>query len=181
MAQERIGAIAERDLTAEQVEAKAKFRARRGLDVHGPFSVMLHSPEVMTRAAELGRYLRHESRLPPELSELAIMIVARQWTQNFEWTHHYPFALQAGISAETLEQLRRFERPEDMSKSQAVVYDFCTELQNTKAVSDETYARAVAELGEPGIIDLIGINGYYAMLAMMMNVARTKTSEMPLT
>jgi len=178
--EERIGNIADDQLSDPQRQAKAAFKAARGIDVHGPFTVALHSPEVMLGCAQLGRYLRYDSVLPPHLSELAIMIVARQWTQNFEWTHHYSHALKAGIGAAMLEQLRRHERPDGMSIEQAIVYDFSIELQRTKGVSDDTYRRALEAFGKPGVVDLTGINGYYAMLAMMMNVARTPTDETPL-
>lgn len=177
---ERIGTIPDGALTADQAAVKAAFKAARGSDPFGPFNVMLHSPEVMLRAADLGRYLRYGSALPPHLSEWCIMIVARCWTQNYEWTHHHPHAVKAGISEAMLEQLRQGERPDGMSDDQAVVYDFSMELQRGRGVNDETYARAEAAFGKAGVVDLIGLNGYYSFLAMMMNVARTPTDETPL-
>jgi 4-carboxymuconolactone decarboxylase len=121
----------------------------------------------------MGDYLRFKSALPPRLSELAILITARQWTQQFEWSLHSPIAIKAGVSSEIVKAISEGRRPSGMSADEAIVYDFCMELHHNKNVSDEVYAKALARFGEQGIIDLTSINGYYAFLSMIMNVART--------
>ena len=133
---ERLEAICEEELDAEQRQAASLFRQSRGTEIHGPFNVMLHSPQVMLRAADLGRYLRYDSALPPHLSEWAIMITARLWTQNYEWCHHYNHAIKAGIAAALLDQLARNERPSAMSHEQEVIYDFSVKLQQDRQVDD---------------------------------------------
>ena len=127
----------------------------------------------MLRASDMGMYLRYGSALPLALSEFAILIVARFWSQQVEWHIHHPIALKAGVAAETAQAIADGRRPETMSADEALVYAFSTELQGNRAVSDATYAAVVARFGERGAIDLAGINGYYALLAMTMNVART--------
>jgi 4-carboxymuconolactone decarboxylase len=165
--------IAEADMTAEQRKAAEEFKAGRGYAVLGPFSVMLRSPEVMLRAKAMGDYIRFRNVLPKRVSELVILVAAREWTQQFEWTHHYKYALEVGLPKETADAIGDGRRPDAMAEDEAVAYDFSIELHRRKSVSDATYARALARFGEPGIIDLIGITGYYSFLAMMMNVART--------
>jgi 4-carboxymuconolactone decarboxylase len=170
---ERLPPIAGEDMSAEQQKAAEDFRARRGYAVHGPFSVMLRSPEVMLRATAMGDYLRFRNVLPKRVSELVILVTAREWTQQFEWSHHFRYAMEAGLAREIAEAIAEGRRPHRMAEDEAAAYDFSTELHHRKSVSDTTYARALALFGEQGIIDLVGINGYYSFLAMMMNVART--------
>ena len=173
MSRDRLPHIAAERLTAEQKKAAEEFKAGRGYGVLGPFAVMLRSPEVMLRAKAMGDYLRFRNVLPKRVSEMVILVTAREWTQQFEWSHHYKYAMEAGLSKDIADAIADGRRPERMAEDEAAAYDFSIELHRRKSVSDATYARALALFGEQGIIDLIGINGYYSLLAMMMNVART--------
>jgi 4-carboxymuconolactone decarboxylase len=172
-AQERMPPIPPERMTEAQKKAVEEFRAARNADVGGPFAPLLRSPEVMNRARAMGDYLRFKSVLPPRLSEFAILITARQWTQNYEWDTHSRIALQAGLSQPILDALVDGRRPDRMADDEDILYSFCTELQRNQSVSDATYARAVAKFGEQGVIDMIGISGYYTLLAMVLNTART--------
>lgn len=160
-------------MTTDQKRAETEFRESRGYGLLGPFSVMLRSPEVMLRAKAMGDYLRFRNVLPKRVSEMVILITAREWTQQFEWSHHYKYAREAGLATEIADAIAQGRRPERMSEDEAAAYDFSCELHRHRSVSDATYARALALFGEQGIIDLTGVNGYYSFLAMMMNVART--------
>jgi 4-carboxymuconolactone decarboxylase len=168
-------------MTAEQQQAAAAFKAGRGYGVLGPFAVMLRSPEVMLRAKAMGDYLRFRNVLPKRVSEMVILLTAREWSQQFEWSHHHPLALAAGLAAGVADAIGDGRRPEGLSADEVVAYDFSMELHHCKRVSDATYARAVAAFGEQGVIDLIGVIGYYSLLAMVMNVARTKPDTGPVT
>ena len=173
MSAERLAPLAAAALTEDQREAAAEFREGRGYAVHGPFAVMLRSPEVMLRAKAMGDYLRFRNVLPKRVSEMAILITAREWTQQFEWTYHYRYAMEAGLAREVADAIGEGRRPPGMAEDEAAAYEFTIELHRHKGVSDATYAHARALFGERGIIDLTGICGYYSLLAMMMNVGRT--------
>jgi 4-carboxymuconolactone decarboxylase len=173
MAQERMGQIAADKMTEAQKRAASEFAAGRGYDVRGPFAVMLRSPEVMLRAKAMGDYVRFKSALPPRLNELAIIITARQWVQNYEWHAHRPLAEKAGLRPAIAQAIAEGRRPAGMAADEEVVYDFSMELHANKSVSDTTYQRARDAFGEQGIIDLTAANAYYTFNAMMMNVART--------
>jgi 4-carboxymuconolactone decarboxylase len=171
--QDRLPPIPADKMTEAQKKAAEEFVAGRGTPVVGPFIPLLRSPEVMLRAKAMGDYLRFRSVLPPRLSEFAILITARQWTQQFEWGVHAPIAVKTGVSPEIVKAIAEGMRPAGMSEEETIVYDFCTELHHNKSVSDVTYAKALAKFKEQGVIDLVGINGYYTFLSMVMNVART--------
>ena len=172
-AQDRMPPIPADKMTEAQKEAATEFRKARNADISGPFVPLLRSPEVMTRARAIGDYLRFKSVLPPRLSEFVILLTSRDWTQQYEWNAHYPLALKAGVTAETAKAIAEGRRPRPMTEEEEVLYDFCDELLTNKSVSDPTYARMVAKFGEQGVIDTTGIVGYYTMLAMVMNTART--------
>src|SRR5471030_1728688 len=172
-AQDRMPPIPADRMTEAQRAAVAEFKAARSVDISGPFVPLLRSPEVMNRARAMGDYLRYKSALPPRLSEFVILVTARRWTQQYEWNAHQPLALQAGVSADVVKAIAEGRRPERMSDEEDVLYTLTDELQRNQSVSDATYARAVGKLGEQGVIDAIGIIGYYTMLAMVMNTART--------
>ena len=160
-------------LTDAQKKAGVDFRGIRGTDVFGPFVPLLRSPEVMLRAAAMGEYLRYRTALPARLNEFVILITARQWTQQYEWNVHYPAALQAGLARDVAAAIAEGRRPDKMAEDEEIVYDFCTELHHNQGVSDYTYGRAVAKFGEQGVIDMIGVAGYYTFLSMVLNTERT--------
>lgn len=140
--------------------------------VRGPFNPLLRSPELANRAQALGEYLRFNSSLPPRLNEFAILIVARYWTAQYEWHAHHVLAMKGGLDPKIAEQLSRGVRPEGMKADEAAVYDFCKELHEQKSVSDATYKAALDQFGERGVIDLIGVSGYYTLVSMVLNVDR---------
>lgn len=156
----------------EQQKAAEAFRALRGRDVFGPFEALLHSPRLMTLAQSVGEYLRYHSGIGTTLSELVILITARTWTQDYEWHVHAPVAAEAGIKPEIIAAIRDGRRPEGMSADETIVYDFTTELQRNKRVSDTTWARAEQRFGKPAVVDLVGLSGYYTFLAMQLNAAQ---------
>lgn len=138
-----------------------------------PFIPLLRSPELMGHSQRMGEYLRYRSAIGLRLSELAILLTARHWDQDAEWAIHAPVAVREGIAPESVAAIALCEKPPALREDEAVVYDFCTELHRKKQVSDAVWDRAIAAFGERGTVDLIGICGYYAYLAMLMNAART--------
>lgn len=141
--------------------------------VFGPFIPLMRSPELMDRLQRVGEYLRFGSAVPGRLNEFAMCVVARHWTNQFEWAVHYPLAAKAGVAKATLDALGEGRRPDGMAEDETLVHDFLAELLATHGVSDATYATARDALGEQGVIDLLGLAGYFAALCMVMNVART--------
>jgi 4-carboxymuconolactone decarboxylase len=170
---ERLKPIPPQDWTdAQRAAAEDIINGPRGA-LYGPFVPLLRSPELMGYAQRLGEYLRYRSAIGVRLSELAILVTAREWDQQVEWAIHAPIARQVGVPPDVIDAIARRERPQAMLVDESVVVDFCTELQRTRRVSDRVYADALALFGEQGVVDLMGVNGYYTFLAMVMNTART--------
>lgn len=145
--------------------------------VGSPFNVFLRSPELGEPLQQVGSYIRFQNSLGPRLTELAILIVARDWRAAYEWHAHHRLALQAGLSPEVATAVAQQQRSPAMRSDEALVYDFCTELLQQRRVSDANYAAAVALWGERGVMDLIGTVGYYTLVAMVLNVDRTPLPE----
>ena len=160
-------------MTPAQKAALEQFEKERGMGVGGPFVPLSRSPEVLKMATHIGKYLRTQSPVPTKLSELATLITARRWSQSFEWYAHEAIAKHAGLPEAVIKAIAEGRTPEGMAADEAAVYAFCTETHRNGSVSDTTYARTKALLGEQGIIDLVAICGYYTLLAFAMNVART--------
>jgi 4-carboxymuconolactone decarboxylase len=173
LAQDRMPPIAPEQYSDAQKKAAEEFAGGRGYDVRGPFVPLLRSPEVMLRAKAMGDYLRFKSKLEPRLSEMIILITAREWTQQYEWVAHYDTAMKAGLRPEIAAAIADARRPVGMADDEEAAYDVSIEIQRTRRVSDATWNKAVAKFGEQGVIDLLGINGYYTFLAMTLNAART--------
>ena len=170
-AQNRMPPIPDKDMTPAQKEAVAEFRAERG-EPTGPWSVILRSPELLNRLRGVSDYLRFNSSLPPRLSEFVILITAREWSQNYEWAAHYRLAVEGGLSPDIAAAVADGRRPDGMADDEEALYDFCTALHRDGRVSDAAYARAVAEFGEQGVVDMVGLSGYYSLIAMVLNTAR---------
>jgi 4-carboxymuconolactone decarboxylase len=139
--------------------------------IRGPFAVLLRSPELADRVQKLGEHLRFQSSLPARLNEFAIIINARFWESKYEWFAHRPLAVQAGLADAIADAVARGQRPEGMKEDEALIYDFCTTLHRRHFVDDALFERARSVLGDQGVVDLIGVSGYYTLVSMVLNVA----------
>ncbi len=163
--------------TAEQrAVAEEIIRGPRGA-LLAPFVPLLRSPELLQHAHRMGEYLRYRNSLGLRLSELAILITARHWSQQVEWAIHAPIAAREGVADATIRDIGDGRRPAHMAADEEAVYDFCTELQHDRGVSDRGWHAVVERFGERGVVDLVGIAGYYSFLSMVMNAARTPVPE----
>jgi 4-carboxymuconolactone decarboxylase len=173
LAQNRMPPIPADKVTAEQKESVKEFQAVRGREPFGPFVPLMRSPDLMVRASAMGEYLRYRTSLTPRLSEFVILLTAREWTQQYEWNVHHADAMKAGVDPKIAQAIADGRRPDGMSDDEVLLYDFFMELQRNRSISDPTYARMVARFGEKGVMDTIGIVGYYSLLGMVLNTART--------
>ena len=138
----------------------------------GPFNVFLRSPELGDIAQQLGARVRFHSSLPDRLKEMAILMIARDWTAQYEWYAHKRLALQAGLKPDFVDAIAAGKRPAAMAPDESALYTFVTELLDTRQVDDPTFRAAVAAFGERGVVDLIGLMGYYQLVSMALNVDR---------
>ncbi len=146
-------------------------------NLDGPFLAWIASPELAEHAQRLGAFCRYRTGLPLRLSELAILVTAAQWRAQAEWQIHYPIAVQAGVSAEIAEALLQGRRPVFADSDEALIYDFAVELYETKRVSDTTFENAMKRFGHETTVNLVGLLGYYALVAMTLNVFEMRASE----
>jgi 4-carboxymuconolactone decarboxylase len=172
-AQDRMPPIAADKLTEAQKRAAETFAEGRGYQIRGPFVPLIRSPEVMLRAKAISDYLRFKNTLDQRLVEMLILITAREWTQQYVWNSHYPQALKAGLKREIADAIADGRRPTGMAEDEETAYDLAVEILRLKRVSDASYGRAVDRFGEQGVIDLLGVVGYYNFLAIVMNTTRT--------
>jgi len=176
----RLPAIpAERLTPAQQALVDSIRSGPRGqaTQIRGPFAVFLHSPDYGQLAQQLGGYCRLKTRVPPRLSELAILVTAKLWRAHYEWYAHVPHAERAGVAPQTIRALRAGRMPKSVPKDERAVYDFIKELYRVKRVGDKTYARLHALLGDDGMVEFVGILGYYVLIAMSLNVFRMPVPE----
>lgn len=170
---ERMPALAEADMDEAQRKAAADLIAGPRGGVKGPFVALLRSPELMDRLQRVGEYLRFNSSLEARITEFIALLVSRDWVQQFEWCTHVPLALKAGLSQGVIDALRDGRRPPAMKPDELAVYEVLDELSRTKGVSDATYGTAVKVFGERGLIDVLGVAGYFTALSMTMNAVHT--------
>jgi 4-carboxymuconolactone decarboxylase len=170
---ERMPPLPAAKMTDAQRKAAEEMIAGPRKGVKGPFVPLLRSPELMDRLQKVGEYLRFQSSLDQRISELVMLVVSREWTQQFEWFVHVPLGRKAGISEDTIAALADGRRPSGMSEDEQVAHDFCEELLRNKGVSQTTYRRAVDRFGENGVIDMLGVAGYFTTVSMIMNVAHS--------
>jgi 4-carboxymuconolactone decarboxylase len=143
--------------------------------VQGPLLVALHRPELADKWQQLGELLRYRTTLPARLSEVAILVAAQRWRCQLEWHLHAGFALKAQVPRGVIDDIHAGRRPVTADAELLAVYDFASELQDHRRVSDETYRRALELWGVVGVVELTALIGYYTMVAMTLN-----THEFPL-
>ena len=155
-------------MSPRQQEISDRISSRRG-GTRGPFLVWLRSPELCEKVEALGAYCRFDSSLDPRLRELSLLIAARHWDAQYSWNAHIGKAVDFGVSRESLEALAEHREPDFAHQDEQIVYQFSTEILGDHFVSEATFAAALAELGEQGVVNLIGSLGNFSMLAMLLN------------
>lgn len=138
--QDRLPTIPPARYTPEQRQAAAEFEAARQVPIFGPFEPMMHSPQLMSQARAMGDYLRYHSAIGNTLSELVILMTAREWHQDYEWSVHYPIALKVGIRRQLVDAIAAGRRPPAMNADEETVFDFTHELLRNRQVSDATFS-----------------------------------------
>ena len=169
----RLAPLMEEKLNEAQRALLESLRASprgRSLNIRGPFAAWMYAPEFGQLAQALGAHARYKTRLEPRLSEFAILCTARFWKAQYEWFAHAPIALKAGVKEKTIEALRRGRVPATAARDERAIYSFVAELYKTRRVGSRNYKRVAAFLDEAAIVELVGILGYYALIAMTLNI-----------
>lgn len=168
----RLGLLHERDLSEEQRKLRdAMTSGPRGASAAsgGPFEVWLHSPTFGDHVQRFGAHVRYSTSLAPRVSELAILVCARHWKADYEWFAHAPIAEKAGVPPDVIEALRAGRPVHFANETDGAVYSFCRELLGQRRVSDTTYEIAERQLGKSALIELVGLLGYYSLVALTLN------------
>jgi 4-carboxymuconolactone decarboxylase len=173
----RIPDLSSDSLTPEQRKVHDAIVAGPRGSVTGPLKVWLRSPALASRAQELGAFCRFHTSLPKRLSELAILVTGAHWRAGFERHVHAPIGIEAGLDATSVEAIRAGRKPDFTRAEEAAVYEFCRELLTKQRVSDATYERAAAELGTVGMVELVGILGYYGLISMTIVAFRVPVPD----
>jgi 4-carboxymuconolactone decarboxylase len=167
----RFPQLTKEEMTPAQREAAAEISAGPRGEVRGPFIALIHNPELARRVQALGEQLRWHSKLPAHLLELAVLVTARRWTCQHEWVMHEKLARKAGLAPRIIEAVARAALPAGMGKDESLVHAFCLQAHTTGQVDDATFAAARERFGLEGTLELLALNGYYSMMAMVLNSA----------
>jgi 4-carboxymuconolactone decarboxylase len=163
---------------AQQALVEAISSGPRGrFSNSGPFAVYLHAPGFGHLAQQLGGYVRLGTSVPPRLSEFAILCTARFWKAQYEWSAHAAIAAKQGVKPATIRDLKAGRAPKSAPRDELAIHAFVKELYAARRVSDATYKRVHKLLGDAGMVELVGILGYYAMVSMILNVFRMPLPE----
>ena len=176
-AQPRMGAIAKDQMTEAQAKAAAEIERQGAVPAY--LWPMMRNPGLARPTQMIGEYLNREGKLPPKLTQFAILIASRRMMYMGSWNEHQPMALRAGLSAEVAQAIADNRRPVGMDEGEQLVYDLCDELQKTLTISDGTYTRAIAKLGEAGVVDTVAIYGFYSYLGLFNNATRLPQGTAP--
>jgi 4-carboxymuconolactone decarboxylase len=171
-------------LTAEQKQTyDALTNGPRGANMiqsdgslGGPFNSMLHSPNIGIALQELGARLRYGTSIPRPLLELAIITIGAHWQAQYEFWAHARMALEAGIKQEVVTAIQLGEEP-DLDDSEALVYEFCIQMIETKRIREDTYQKLVETLGEAGIMEIASLIGYYSAISIILNTFEISVPE----
>jgi len=174
---ERMPQIPLEKMTPQQRAVAEDIMAGPRGGMRGPFNTWLRSPELANRLQKVGEYVRFNSSLDKRLNEMAICMTAQYWGSQYEWYAHAPLALKAGLNSDVLKAIGEGKKPDNMKDDEAIVWEFTNQLRRDHNVDDAIYARALEKFGEGGIVDLIGVNGYYDVVAMTLNVARVSPPD----
>jgi 4-carboxymuconolactone decarboxylase len=176
----RVPVPSEAELTSEQRALLDSIRSGPrggGITIRGPFAVFLQAPVFGELAQRLGGHCRFKTAVPPRLSEFAVLMTAKLWRAQYEWFAHVPQAERAGVKPATIRDLHQGRVPKSAPKDERAIYDFVQELYKTRRVSDATFKRVNAILGDAATVEFVGILGYYVLISMILNVFRMPVPE----
>jgi 4-carboxymuconolactone decarboxylase len=171
--QERLAAVPPTAYTPEQQQVVAQVAAGPRTEMFSPLLPMLRSPQLAYTAERFGEYVYYSTAFDKRIYELAVLLLARFTTQQYEWRVHYPQAIKAGIRSEDADAIAAGHRPPHLAADETIAYNFIIELYDRNEVSDASYAQFIGAFGERGVVELVGLLGYYNTIALMMNVNRT--------
>ena len=166
----RLREISREEMSNEQQSVFDDIAGGPRQGVRGPFLALLHIPILADRVQKLGQYVRYDCSVPWKLRELAILITACHWQAKYEWFAHESEARKAGLSNSVIEALQNGKKPEFEDSAEEEIYEFCTELYETKRVSESIYERIVKRHGTKTAVDLAGLLGHYNLIAITLNV-----------
>ncbi len=169
---ERMAAIPPDQMSPAQRSVADAILSGPRKSIGGPFNAWLRSPELADRLQKVGEYVRFNSSLDRRVNEMAILMTAQAWGSQYEWYAHAPLAIKAGLDPAIVAAIGTGRKPDNMKDDEAIVWEFSTQLRRDHGVDDAIYARALEKFGEPGIMDLVAVNGYYDVVSMTLNVAR---------
>lgn len=175
----RVTPITEREAVPEGGEPHFDAIAESRGSVRGPFSVLMHSPELAGRVAHLGTYVRFESGVDGRLRELAVLATAYEWDCAYEWAAHEPIAREAGVGTAAIEVVTGQRPLSELADPEGIVVRYVRELLRDHGVTEATYRVAVDHFGVPGVIELTATVGYYSMLASVLNALQVLPDEPP--
>jgi 4-carboxymuconolactone decarboxylase len=168
---ERFAEIPLDKMTPEQRTVAEAIMSGPRKGMSGPFNAWLRSPILADRLQKVGEYVRFNTSLDKRLNEMAIIMTAQFWGSQYEWYAHAPLAIKAGLDPNIVAAIGAGRKPDTMKDDEAIVWEFTTQLRRDHGVDDAIYAKAVEKFGEPGILDLVAVNGYYDVVSMTLNVA----------
>ncbi len=172
----RPGQLERAELSEEQARIYDAILETRG-SIAGPFGIWLHSPELADRAQSLGEFVRYRTCLEPRLSELAILVTARFWDCQVEWSLHEPFAVEGGLSEAVIDAVRHGREPDFGRDDERAVFEYASELLNNRFVPDDVFNAAQDAVGTTGVVELTGIAGYYSLVAQTLNAFQVPLPE----
>jgi len=160
------------EMTPEQKTMIDHLLAGERGGARGPFNVLLRSPEVGDFAQQFGGAMRFRTAVPKDVSETIIIMTGRYWMAQYEWNAHKAAALQNGVKPEIVDAIATGKRPTGMAPDMEVAYNLIDELLTTHQVTDATFKAAQDRYGEKGVVDMIGLSGWYCLVSMALNLDR---------
>lgn len=165
----RIEIPTEDQMTPDQAQVVREVLAGRRSTVPAPVFAWMRNPEFARRAQKLGELLRFETILAPHESELAILICGAHWMAHYEWSVHKQIALKAGLHPKTVADLAAQREPFVRDEREEIIYRVASTLMRTRRIPKALYERGVQLLTERGVVELVGILGYYCLISLTLN------------
>ena len=165
----RLKLLSPGEMSAEQKQTYDEAIAGKRGSAPPPMMAWLNSPEMARHATRLGETVRFNTIFPPKLSEIAILVTARHFTAHYEWFAHRRLALKGGIEAKMIDAIRDRRTPEFDDPRGQTIYEVAKSLHEGHGLSKALYAEAIAVLTERGLVEIIGLCGYYTLVSLTLN------------
>ena len=172
----RLKEVAAGEMSAEQNTIAERISKTIG-GIHGPYAAWIKRPKLADAMFGVLTALRDLSIVPRRTRMVATLTVIRHWGADYAWGVNKPLALDAGVPAAVVDAIETRNTPKFDDAGDQLAHSVASELLTDRKLSDVTFEKARAALGEEALVELVSVVGYFSAVALTVVAYEIKARQ----